>query len=583
MSTDLNVCLLSSVRHPQERSLFEQVEFLINAHRMLGFSVSASLGHPEPSCPNILVGIHLADEEALAAAPRGSIIWNTEIMIEEDPLVDVLCCLSKTFKLWDSSYGNIARLAVRGVSAELCEPCLLEQQADLPQAEPDSDVVVWGPLEGSKALVVEELERRGIRVLKASGNVGPDWERERSRARLFLDVPSAGERVSTARLSTFLQKGIPVVAAWGDVALDAGWRDALKVVDVHGAADACIGLLADHALWEAQGRAGQAWLRRKSVVDLLAGLWGIAPRDNQPSPVAVGSSPAAAAPSPAETHYFAICHVDPVFVPPKGTTLVCTGNYQKESKFHLSRSKTGLDQRYEYFTGTAGTFMIAEILQSNEAKGFVNSMQYRKFISKRQLGSMSQTYQGMVLIPPRGDRLLEVAGAIEEVRDSYCFPCPIVVGEVFRQYTSAHPPEDFLRFALCAVELGVLIQKDLPDFFNYPILIPGGIEFGRFPVSIYLEIVTKMRAVCELFIQRYRPVAMGHPYQGRGISFCCERLGSWLLIRHLEQLKRRPFVRPEVVASIGKTGNIPLSEYESVFSCSEFFGFAHCVNTQGMS
>jgi hypothetical protein len=70
---------------------------------------------------------------------------------------------------------------------------------------------------------------------------------------------------------------------------------------------------------------------------------------------------------------------------------------------------------------------------------------------------------------------------------------------------------------------------------------------------------------------------MGHPYQGRGISFCCERLSSWLLIRHLERLKGRPFVLREVAEKIGKIGNVPLAEYPTIFSCPEMFGYAHCV------
>ncbi len=353
----------------------------------------------------------------------------------------------------------------------------------------------------------------------------------------------------------------------------------MRVVDVAGAAAACEQLLADDVAREAQRQAGFALLRRQSAVDMIAALWGLT---LEKTPVASGavvvdaSATAKKAP-PVETHYFSICHVDPMFVAPPGTKLVCTGNYQRDSEFHLSRSKTGLDEKYKYFTGTCGTFMIAEFLQERGATGAVNAMQYRKFIAKQQIGQMSQSYHGMVMVPGDTERRPDVSEAMAEVQDDYCFPYPVVLGEIFRQYANVHMAEDFLRFAICAVELDVLTRKELPDFFSYPIMIPGGVEFGRFPVAVYLDIVTKMRAVCELFIQRHEPAAMGHPYQGRGISFCCERLSSWLLIRHLERLKGRPFVLREVAEKIGKIGNVPLVEYPTIFSCPEMFGYAHCV------
>jgi hypothetical protein len=109
-------------------------------------------------------------------------------------------------------------------------------------------------------------------------------------------------------------------------------------------------------------------------------------------------------------------------------------------------------------------------------------------------------------------------------------------------------------------------------------LIPGGAEFGVFPVSMYIEVASKLRAVCERFLRDNVPVRCGHPYQGRALSFCCERLGSWLVIDHLEKTFGKPFVKSgPSLERILSFGQVPFNDYSDHFEYSSMFGFMHCV------
>ena len=568
----LNICLLPSPSHPQVRQLYELLEFLTLVHGVLGMRARASLQVPDLECVNVILGAHLATPDELALIPQGSVIWNTEMLADEDPFIEQLCRLAEHHTLWDASKRNCERLTQRGINVIPCQPVLLEAQRRFGSNAPkDVDVIFWGPVTPTAAPILDELEARGLTVLLASGNIGADWEANLARARLYLDVAEANDRLSLARQNFLLQNAVPVVAVWGNRASMDDVGDALTVVEATGAVEACMQLLADGTLYEERQRAGLDWLRQQTPREFLHSIWG----ENQSSAGALAViEPGSAA---NETHYFCICHVEHMFVPPQETQFIYTGNFRRDRDGHLVTSKTGLDERYPLLAGTAGSFLIAERLLESGASGYVVPFQYRKFVAMQPLGVFSPSYHGMVMVTGSVDHRPDFAEEIRAVRTEYCFPQPVVIGEIARQYAAGHLIEDFLRFSALAVEIGVLPRSEVADFFNYPILIPGGIELGRFPVPVYLDIVSRMRMVCEAFMTRHHPAAQEHAYQGRALSFCCERLGSWLLIRHLEDATNVAFVDDHNRQVLSKIGNIPLGEYRGIFPYHEMFGYMHCV------
>ena len=570
----LNICLLPSPSHPQVRQLYELLEFLTLVHGVLGMRARASLQVPDLECVNVILGAHLATPDELALIPQRSVIWNTEMLADEDPFIEQLCRLAEHHTLWDASKRNCERLTLRGINVTPCQPVLLEAQRRIVSNAPkDVDVIFWGPVTPTAAPILDELEARGLTVMLASGNIGADWEANLARARLYLEVAEADDRLSLARQNFLLQNAVPVVAVWGHRAYMDDVGDALTVVEAAGAVEACMQLLADETLYEERQRAGLDWLRQQTPREFLHSIWG----ENQSSARALAViEPASAA---NETHYFCICHVEHMFVPPPETQFIYTGNFRRDRDGHLLTSKTGLDENYRYLAGTAGTFLIAERLIESGAAGYVVPFQYRKFVAMEPLGTLSPSYHGMVLVDGSVERRPDFSEAMRAVRNEYCFAQPVVIGEIVRQYAAGHLIEDFLRFSALAVEIGVLPRSEVADFFTYPLLIPGGIEFGRFPVPVYLEIVGQMRRVCDEFMARHRAAALDHPYQGRAISFCCERLSSWLLIRHLENATGVQFIDAHNRQVLAKIGNIPISDYPAIFPFHEMFGYAHCVES----
>lgn len=270
-----NVCLLSSPKHEQTRSLFDVVEWVVQAHKTAGFVASATLQRLEPSATNIIVGAHLATADELATIPVGSVVLNTESLTAEDGLLDLLCALAERNTLWDTSTRNCELLAARGVAVRACVPCFVPGLDRLRSrsVEKDIDVVIWGQSAGPRAEVVSGLRAKGLRVECAAGKIGPDWEAILARAHLYLDIPSAGERSSIARQTFLFHNEVAVVGVWGNEVAEPPWSEAIHVVDLAHAVNACVHLLRDRDALARQRQRARECLSSRSSPDLIRDLW----------------------------------------------------------------------------------------------------------------------------------------------------------------------------------------------------------------------------------------------------------------------------------------------------------------------
>jgi hypothetical protein len=274
----INACLLPSPGHLQTRSLFELVEWLVLLHQSTGLAAGASLQRPDPSALNVILGVHLATADELALIPPGSVVWNTELLTVDDPLIDLLCALAEQNVLWDASLTNCELLAARGVAVRHCMPCYVPGQDRYPArgVAKTIDVVTWGPEEGPRAALASSLRARGWTVECASGKVGAEWEALMASARLYLDVPGPGERASPARQAFLLHNDLAVVGTWAHANVDPSWRGAFTIVDgadVAGVVDACARLLENEELRAKQIHHARARLSLRSAEHLVRALW----------------------------------------------------------------------------------------------------------------------------------------------------------------------------------------------------------------------------------------------------------------------------------------------------------------------
>lgn len=194
-----------------------------------------------------------------------------------------------------------------------------------------------------------------------------------------------------------------------------------------------------------------------------------------------------------------------------------------------------LDFYRPYLLGTAGVFAVGRILSSLSdvpTDTLVCLQAYRKIVANMPLGVESKTYPGMRVADPS----LEYNPDCCLARGDYLFSQPIITGKCITQYASAHRLEDFLRYVALALEMGVLADgSDAEQFMLNDVLIPGGIEIGVFPYEIIIKIVSDLEAVAMEYCRRHRPVDVGL-YNRRAVSFCSERMGSYLLLKYIATL-----------------------------------------------
>lgn len=190
--------------------------------------------------------------------------------------------------------------------------------------------------------------------------------------------------------------------------------------------------------------------------------------------------------------------------------------------------------------GSAGSFALKNwVVQEHPEATHVGICQYRKFLSRTRLGVPAQNYQVMDLLPRERVCTERLADLMHPNGRSFLIvqPGQFRVGEVnydyLYQYKDVHHVEDLLRFTAAAVEVGVLDKNEVHPFYAEKVFIPGGIELGVFPADFWVRHMTGMETVVRECVRHFPTPRAGS--QTRAWSFCMERLGSYLLLKHLRQ------------------------------------------------
>lgn len=185
-------------------------------------------------------------------------------------------------------------------------------------------------------------------------------------------------------------------------------------------------------------------------------------------------------------------------------------------------------------SGSLGSAAIARHVASlPERPASVAIWQYRKFVTRAEFGRPSPNYTGMRLLTPGEAAASDPAAELQARRALAVRPLPM--GAMIKQYQKHHNLIDLLRYVSVAIDIGVLTQAEAMAFLEGAHLIPGGIELGAYETEGWLEDFDAMFRVAMAFIDRFDPYEPGHAYQSRAVSFCQERLGSFLLLNRLRR------------------------------------------------
>lgn len=169
---------------------------------------------------------------------------------------------------------------------------------------------------------------------------------------------------------------------------------------------------------------------------------------------------------------------------------------------------------------------------------------YRKFVHHRAFGEPAfhfkkipvSNYYGMRILTPDGDG---AAGFFKGVDGGgFCISPMRRFNNIVTQFAGAHSVEDLMLFLSACIKSQALTGHDAAEFLTMSEFIPGGLELGSYPYAFWQESMNRMMSAVNFFLQNY--VASddhGGVQQSRAISFCTERLGSFLLLKYLSHGK----------------------------------------------
>jgi hypothetical protein len=240
-------------------------------------------------------------------------------------------------------------------------------------------------------------------------------------------------------------------------------------------------------------------------------------------------------PNHADLLYGCITHV-PLWLPfPDYVTPIYLGDAQAPGQCNLRDLAPEWEPYHRILGGTVGSFALKNlVLRDYPHAQRVGMCQYRKFVSRKRIsGVPDPSYLGMDRVfmddlPPA-----VMAEVMHPADQSFvvCRPHPFDQNiNVLAQYQRAHHVQDLLRFTAMAVELGVLEPHEAGVLFEQTVFFPGGVEFGIYPADFWVRSVTALESVVRACVQTYAYCRLD--YQTRAWSFCCERLGSYLLLKH---------------------------------------------------
>ncbi len=208
--------------------------------------------------------------------------------------------------------------------------------------------------------------------------------------------------------------------------------------------------------------------------------------------------------------------------------------------------------------GSAGPIAACRFFSENPLhnaeKYSIVQISYRKIVTNAGIGRSSNTYPGMKLIHESEEIDTNL---LLPKKDGILVANPIHLGTTIHQYAICHKIPDLLRYAALTVELGILSDQDCIEFLNFPYLFPGGSELGALPYPIWNHITLELEKVNLEFCTKHIPTSLD-PHQRRAVSFCSERLSSFLLFKKFKEIYGRNFP-PEIFGHI--TTVVNMSDY----------------------
>ncbi|WP_156425628.1 MULTISPECIES: hypothetical protein [unclassified Mycobacterium] len=216
---------------------------------------------------------------------------------------------------------------------------------------------------------------------------------------------------------------------------------------------------------------------------------------------------------------------------------IALGDFRSESVVHVSQLDRFWHEARPIAYGAAGTYVLPIAIQrfSSDAD-FIEISNYRKRILPSAEGLESYKFPTLrELNLENFGRAAELSVFIPRAEHEFLIAQPLhVKNSILGHYAAVHRRQDILDYTSLAVEMGILDSQSASEFLAAKHFIPGGIELGIYPKGWLVQTLSSIELLGREFLNRYGSrVKKYNAFQIRAVGFLSERLGSFILIRHL--------------------------------------------------
>lgn len=234
-------------------------------------------------------------------------------------------------------------------------------------------------------------------------------------------------------------------------------------------------------------------------------------------------------------HRFCISHKKPVLPESWYDDCISLGDFQPDSVFHVRQLDRFWHEARPIAYGAAGTYVLPIAIErfSSDAR-LIEISNYRKRILPCSVG-VEFPLNARALSFENFEKEAELSVFTPRADLEFLVGQPLYFGvSIIDQYAACHHRKDILDYTSLAIEMGVLDSNSASEFLAAKHFIPGGVELGIFPKSWIIHTLSRIELVGRQFLCRYGNRLKNYDtYQIRAVPFLSERLGSFLLIRHL--------------------------------------------------
>ncbi len=238
-------------------------------------------------------------------------------------------------------------------------------------------------------------------------------------------------------------------------------------------------------------------------------------------------------------HRFCITHERPLIPESWYDTCISLGDFDPDSEFHVRQLDVYWHEARSISYGAAGSYVLPiAIGRIAPDAQYIEYSAYRKRILPAPVGIQSPAYIVMrEMTVGNAEMEAELATFVPSADLGFLIARPVILHDmIIGNYARNHHLIDLLDYVSGAIELGVLDSNSALEFLTMTHFVTGGVELGIYPREWLVRVISALEAVGRNFLNRCGDRIRGYDrYQVRAIGFLSERLGSYLLLRHLTE------------------------------------------------